>query len=95
MGMSTRVVGIISDDDPTYKKHFNVLRACIEADISELPKETADYFGSSTPYYELAVEKLEVKIPKHVIQEDMVDGYDIIVSEIPEGVKIIRFTNSY
>ena len=46
MGMSTRITGFVSPENENYKKHAKVLNACIEAGISELPKETAEYFGS-------------------------------------------------
>ena len=94
--MSTRVVGFISDDDPTYKKHSKVLIACYEAGIKELPKETSDYFGSDCPELYLLEEKLEIKIPKYNYDDgDMQEGFEIIVSEIPEGVSKIRFINSW
>ena len=95
MGMSTRVVGFVSPENETYKKHAKVLRACIEAEISELPKETAKYFGTKHPEEYLLEEKLECKIPKHEYSADMQEGFEIIVSEIPAGVHKIRFTNSW
>lgn len=95
MGMSTNVKGFVSPDDPTYKKHVKVLIACSEAGIEEMPKETSDYFGDSYPSIDLIEEKLEIKIPVKEYNGDMEDGYEIIVSEIPEGVHKIRFFNSY
>lgn len=95
MGMTTRVYGFVSPEDETYKKHANVLRACIDAEVETLPKETAKYFGSEYPEEELFEEKLKTKIPCHEYSEDMQEGYEVIVSEIPEGVHKIRFVNSY
>lgn len=95
MGMSTRITGFVSPENEKYKKHANVLKACIEAGISELPKETAEYFGSKYPEKYLLEEKLEIKIPKYEYSEDMTEGFEIIVSEIPEGVHKIRFVNSW
>ena len=46
-------------------------------------------------YNGLWYEKLEIKIPKHEYSEDMTEGFEIIVSEIPEGVHKIRFVNSW
>ncbi len=93
MGMSTHIKGFISPDDDLYKKHSKVLIACAQAGIKELPKETADYFGSKYPEYYLLEEKLEVTIPKHPYYGDSCDGYEILVSEIPKGVYKIRFAN--
>lgn len=95
MGMSTEITGFVSPEDENYKKHSKVLIACAEAGISELPKETAEYFGSKYPDKCLLEEKLEIKIPKHEYNEDMSEGFEIIVSEIPKGVHKIRFVNSY
>ena len=97
MSMSTKVKGFILPDDPMYKKHSAVLLACIAAGIKEMPKETAEYFdchpGEVSDH--LLEEKLECTIPAHEYSADMVDGYEIIVSEIPKGVHKIRFYNSY
>ena len=95
MGMSTRITGFVSPENENYKKHSKVLIACIEAGISELPKETAEYFGSEYPDQYLLEEKLEIKIPKHEYRGDMTEGFEITVSEIPEGVHKIRFVNSW
>jgi hypothetical protein len=95
MGMSTGITGFVSPENGDYKKHAKVLNACIEAGISELPKETAEYFGSKYPEQCLLQEKLEIEIPKHEYSEDMTEGFEIIVSEIPEGVHKIRFVNSW
>ena len=96
MSMSTYVKGLISPEHKTYKKHASVLRACIDANIEKLPKETADYFGSEYPDEYLFEEKLEVEIPKHEWDDgDMSQGYEIVVSEIPAGVHTIRFVNSW
>lgn len=95
MGMSTRVIGLVSENDPTYKKHAKVLIACIEAGVKELPKETAEYFGSSYPERYLLVEKLTVEIPKRKYNADMEEGLEIVVRDIPAGVEVIRFVNSW
>lgn len=93
--MSTSVYGLRTKEDPTYKKHVAVLKACMEAGIRELPKETAEYLGSVDPYEGLYEEVLIVKIPKTEYREDMTEGYEIKVSDIPQGVEVIRFCNSW
>jgi len=95
MGMSTRVEGFISSDNETYRKHSAVLRACIDAEVSCLPKETAEYFGSEYPSEYLLEDKLIVDIPKREYTEDMTEGFEILISDIPEGVEMIRFANSW
>ena len=93
--MSTRVIGFVSEDNELYKKHKKVLIACNEAGIEEMPKETSNYFGSTYPELYLLEEKLEINVPAHEYSADMQVGYEIIVSEIPEGVHTIRFYNSW
>jgi hypothetical protein len=95
MGMSTNVKGFISDKNELYQKHAKVLKACMEAGIKLLPKETADYFGSEYPEKYLLEEKLKIDIPVKDYNNDMEVGYEIIISEIPDGVYKIRFYNSY
>lgn len=93
--MSTWVIGLRTTNDPTYKKHLAVLEACRAAEIEELPAETAKYFGSSDGYKGLEEEVLQVKIPTTDYREDMSEGYEVKVADIPQGVEIIRFVNSY
>ena len=95
MGMSTHVTGFVSPENENYKKHAKVLNACIEAGVSELPKETAEYFGSKYPEKYLLEEKLKIKIPIKEWGNSYSSGFEIIVSEIPEGVHKIRFANSW
>ena len=94
MGMSTHVVGFVSPEDDTYKKHCMVLAACIAAGVS-LPIETATYFGGKHPYKSMAEEKLEIEIPIHEWSGDMAEGYEVLLSEITQGVHKIRFCNSW
>ncbi len=65
MGMSTSIIGFMSDESEQYKKHSKVLIACIEANIEKLPKETAKFFGEETPMKHLLEETLEVEITKY------------------------------
>ena len=95
MGLSTFVTGFIPDTDETYQKHKAVFLACAEADVS-LPKETEEYFGGNSDEPYVLEEKLTVDIPQHEWNDgDMSSGYEIIISEIPEGVHKIRFVNSW
>ena len=95
MSMSTSVIGFVSPENDKYQKHAKVLNACIEAGVSELPKETAEYFGSKYPEKYLLEEKLEIEIIQHEYHGNAACGFEIYVSEIPEGVHKIRFVNSW
>lgn len=95
MGMSTHVIGLMSDESEIYQKHYKVMVACHEAGIKTLPKETADFFGFDYPDIYQAQEQLEVTLKVYKCGGEMEDGWEVIVSEIPEGVHKIRFINSY
>ncbi len=98
MGMSTIIQGFIPDTDETYQKHKKVLLACNEADVS-LPTETADYFGYNYPELCALEEKLEFKLIKGVhysdFNENMVEGFEIDIRNLPKSISKIRFYNSY
>ena len=93
--MSTYIKGYIPATDPLYVKHANVLKACFEAGIKELPEETAKYFGVKNPEPCMLEEILEVKIPVTEIFNDSRVHYEINIKDIPQGVEKIRFTNSW
>jgi len=95
MSISTTVCGLISSDDDLYKKHSKVLLACIEAEIKELPKETALYFNSKYPNEGLLEEKLTVELKTCSFNKENESIIEVIISEIPKGVYKIRFANSY
>jgi len=93
MGMFSKVVGYRTEDDDTYKKHAKVLIACKEAGIKILPEETAKYFQWEYPEEYLLKEVLEIEVPNKKINEDDSDIIEVKVSDIPEGVEVLRFVN--
>lgn len=95
MGMSTSLIGFVSPDNEDYKKHAAVLRACLDANIEELPKETAEFFNNAWPEEYLLEEKLKITIPYRTYDEDMQEGFEIILSEIPAEVHKIRFVTNF
>ena len=100
MSMSTYIQAFVPDTDPTYLKHKKVLLACIDAGISELPKETSEYFGGyKNPEMEVLEEKLQVRLKEGTHykewQDDMRVGFEIELKDIPQGVTKLRFVNSY
>lgn len=99
MGMSKCIKAFIPDTDETYQKHKKVLLACVDAEIKELPKETAEYFGSKHPEMELLEEKLEVKLKhgKHFTEfsEDMTEGFEVNIASLPKGTTKLKFCISF
>jgi hypothetical protein len=92
--MSTRVCAFIAPNDPTFLKHQKVFLACQEAGIS-LPDETAEYFDTRWPENYALEQKLSIKIPIHEYREEMTEGYEVFIADLPKGVFKIRFTNSW
>lgn len=96
--MSTYIQAFIPDTDDLYQKQKKVFIACMEAGI-DLPKETAEYFGSQYPEKYLLEEKLIVRMKEGVhyknYNADMQDGFEIELKDIPQGVTKLRFVNSY
>lgn len=98
MGMSTYVQAF-RDMDGEFKRMMEIKKFCDERDVS-YPVEVAQYFGSSISESEkyITEEMLQVKLPTSAIEEfrdDMREGIEINVANIPKEVKTIRFVNSY
>lgn len=92
--MSTRIEAFVPDTDKEYQKHKQVYDVCTKADVS-LPKETEEYFkGCDEPEQKLQVEL--VKGQHYIIYgRDMEEGFEVELSQLPEGVTKIRFINSW
>lgn len=93
MSMSTRIVLLRSKDDLGYQRNLKVLLACREAGV-DLPPEIDEYFGGcgidNNPEY-----PLEIEFNPRKWQADMCEGFEIDIDGLPEGVKTIRFYNSW
>ena len=92
MGMDTYVVGI-KPPDSDWEKVKLIFDAYINAGIM-VPAEIWDYFGGVAP----DDKGVSVELPPNCISNYSRDGecgYDIEVSKIPKGIKIIRFYNSW
>jgi hypothetical protein len=74
-----------------YKKHAAVLRACIDAGIKYLPKETAEYFSCNEPSEHLFDEKLSADLKVQEFEDDYKWGFVLDVRDIPEDVTTILF----
>lgn len=95
MGMSTHVVGYRDIHSSQHKKMVAALSALREAGIAELPSVMEQYFSNKYGYVDGPDAGLEVEIPSHKWSEDMKQGYEVILKELPEGVEVIRFYNSW
>lgn len=90
MSMSTHVMGLRDANDPHHVKMVAALEACLAVPLP-LPAPLLEYFdGTSNPDAALKVE-----VPFKKSNTDSQNHYDVVVSEIPAHVKVIRFTNSW
>jgi hypothetical protein len=90
MSMSTWVTGLRDANDPKHVKMVAAMKACLAAGL-EFPKELDIYFdGTANPD-----RALEIEIKSTEGKREMEKYIDVVVSDIPPGVKVIRFTNSW
>lgn len=91
MGMSTFIKGF-RPPDKEWEKMKKVWDSCTDAGL-EVPEEVQEFFNWEAP----DKAGVEVEIPEHEYQdsENAAEGIEIHVDEIPKGVKIIRFVNSW
>ena len=88
--MSTHIMLLRDPADMDYQNKLNVLYACQKAEI-EIPKEIDDYFGGEEdPDY-----PLEIQYEPDEWSDEGREGFEIELSKLPEGVKRIRFYNSW
>ena len=89
MGMSTHIVGIMPADE-TFNKMKAAYDACELAGV-EPPREVMEFFGHSAPEADGATCELKTR----EWQNDMCQGLEIDIADLPPGVKTIRFYNSW
>lgn len=101
MSMSTFVVGFRDPTDPHHLKMLAVYSACKEANVL-LPDEVAAYFdpkgfGKKNPHDIPKEECIEVDLgaAQRPWKNDMSQGFEVDLAKLPEGVKVIRFFNSW
>jgi len=90
MGMSTSVIGF-KEPDERFKKMYAIYKACEEADV-DIPDEVDDFFEGEPP------DPRGVKVydlPVKPYNENMEDGYELRLSEVPKDITVIRFSNSW
>ena len=97
MGMSTHVSGV-RDLDGRFARMMLAKLACEGAGIG-YPKEIANYFGTDADQSEdfLRQEMETVDVGGAVSEFSRVGtyGWQVDLSALPDGVKAIRFENSY
>lgn len=94
MSLCTYAKLLRSKDDPDYRKKLAVLLACKMADVSP-PSEIDEYFGGEgkncNPEFPLEVNCKALEWS----DGEGSSGLEISISEIPIGISVIRFINSW
>lgn len=95
MGMSTHIVGIRPPDDDWLKKKA-VWDVCEHAGVP-VPESVVDFFGGEKPDPKGVLVDLDDGYAPVATEYngDSEQGYEVRLDDLPEGVKIIRFYNSW
>ena len=89
MSMSSHVIGFKPPDEK-WRQMKLVYDTCKTAGV-DVPETVSEFFNYETPD-DMGV---EVEIPVHEYSDDMQEGFEVYVSELPADVKVIRFYNTY
>lgn len=90
MSMTTHVVGIIPADEQ-YERMKTVYDACTAAKI-RAPEEVEEFFNTRG---EPEPDGMVTEIPCRVWRGEMSEGVEVVLEEVPESVKVIRFYNAW
>lgn len=93
MSMSTHVVGFKPPDDK-WKRMKEVYDACVKAKV-KIPDEVLKFFEYEEPDSAGVQVRLQGTHCCVEFNRDSQQGIEIDVAKLPEGVKYIRFFNSF
>lgn len=96
MSMASFVSGI-RDLDGKFAKMMKAKLACEEAGAA-YPAEVREYFKcpeESEDTLRRDMESVDINDATSEYSRDATDVFDVDLSKLPEGVKVIRFENSY
>ncbi len=92
MGMSTHIIGFKPPDEKW--RQMKAVWDAVDAAKVDIPKMVYDYFEGSPP----DVAGVEVELEGNAAQEwhdEYRSGFEVDLSKLPDGVKTIRFYNSW
>lgn len=98
MGMSSHVFGV-RDLDGEFAKMMKVKLACDAAGV-DFPQKIYDYFrpdhpGEGEDMLRREMESIDIEVAVSEYTRDGTDGFEVNLAKLPDGVKAIRFENSY
>lgn len=100
MSTSTYIHFFRDPSDPRHQKYVTALLALVDADVTKLPDELAEYFGEEyaepylvdgsldVGYFNISYPEIPEEISPAVSRVD--DGYEIDLGKLPEDVRRIR-----
>jgi len=91
MSMSTNVIGFRPPDEEWLKMKA-VYDACEKAGV-EIPDGVCSFFNYERP--DRKGVKVDINDILEKYQDDSSSGYEIDLSKLPKGLKILRFYNSW
>lgn len=104
VSMSTNVKGIVEPNEK-HMKYMAIVKACMDAKVSDLPMEVEKYFkgtdyeGCEPSYiYQECKDGMTTNLRGDVIKEineDGTHGIQVDIRKLPSNVKLIRFENRY
>ena len=96
MSMSSHVLGV-RDLDGRFAKMMQAKLACESAGVG-YPQEVTDYFKfprEGEEYRRKEMESVDISQAVTKFSRDGTDGFQVELSNLPDCVKSVRFTNSY
>ena len=89
MSMSSNVIGFKPPDEK-WRQMKLVYDACRTAGV-DVPETVNEFFNHEKPDDMGVV----VEIPFHEYRDDMQEGFEVHLLELPADIRVIRFFNSY
>lgn len=93
MSMSTRIVGFV-EPDADYQRKVAAWKACKAAGISPPPELDKLFDGAAPDDAGMEVKIADTAITRHS-PYDCADAWDVDITKLPKGVRVVRFINSY
>ncbi len=91
MGMSTHIIAF-RPPDKEWLEMKQVYDACLTAGI-DIPGQVEAFFGGDRP--DDSGVRIDISLLLEEWQEESRQGYQLDLSKLPDGIKILRFYNSW
>jgi len=91
MGMNTFVEGFRPPDEE-WKRMATIYNLCLKSKIS-VPEKVLAFFNDAPPHENGVL--IDIGDCVEYFTEDVVQSWTVNITKLPEGIKHIKFTNSY